>query len=207
MKRLGLAFSIGITITLGLFYFMSALISMGKDYQKNADVENVIDFVRIKPRDTLDIRNRKMPKKPPEPKKPPQINRIKIAKADTPKTPQMNLNIPKLNLPVSLGKGPFLGQAGAGSNDAATMPLVRIEPQYPRKAAMTGTEGWVILKFDITPAGTVDNVKILQSQPRRVFDSAARRALLKWKYKPKFMGGKPVSQSDNKVKIDFRLEG
>jgi protein TonB len=50
---------------------------------------------------------------------------------------------------------------------------------------MKGQEGWVLLEFDITEVGTVDNVKVIESEPRRVFDSSARRALLKWKYKPK----------------------
>ncbi|MDC0980465.1 energy transducer TonB, partial [Bdellovibrionales bacterium] len=87
------------------------------------------------------------------------------------------------------------------------LPLVRIEPQYPRKAAMSGKQGWVLLKFDITPMGSVNQIEILDSKPRRIFNMAAKRALLKWKYRPKIVDGKAVSQLDNKVRIEFRLEG
>jgi protein TonB len=87
------------------------------------------------------------------------------------------------------------------------MPLVRIEPQYPRKAAMRGTQGWVLLSFDITEKGTVENVNVVKSKPKRVFDRAAIKALVRWKYRPKVKDGKPVAQANNKIQLDFKLEG
>lgn len=71
---------------------------------------------------------------------------------------------------------------------------------------MQGVQGWVRLKFDITSMGTVDNVKVLASKPRRIFDMAAKRALLKWKYKPKMEEGKAVAQQGEMVQLDFKLE-
>ena len=43
---------------------------------------------------------------------------------------------------------------------------------------MTGKEGWVQLKYDVTETGSVDNVVVLKSQPRRLFNQAAKRPYL-----------------------------
>ena len=127
--------------------------------------------------------------------------------ADKPHKPQMKMN-PSLNIKGALkGSGPSLG-AGGGIGGSGVTPIVRIEPQYPRKAAMQGIEGWVRLRFDITALGTVDNVKVLDSNPRKIFDMAAKRALYKWKYKPKTDDqGRAVAQPGEKVQLDFKLEG
>lgn len=115
------------------------------------------------------------------------------------------MNLPNLSTSLK-GNGPYLGQAGAGTAGTASTPVVRIEPQYPRKAAMQGIQGWVRLSFDITAMGTVENVEVLDSQPKRIFDMEAKRALLKWKYKPKMEDGKAVPQKGEKVQLDFKLE-
>ncbi len=209
MKRLGYSFLAGAVVTVGLFYLMASLISGGHKLPEKDGSENFIEFLRVKNNDNLQTRDRKRPKKPKDPEKPPQSPKLKIADNQKPTKPQMAMNAPKMSNPLALGDGPFLGQAGAGgaSGSSDVVPLVRIEPQYPRKAAMQGKQGWVLLSFDITETGAVDNIKVLKSNPRRVFDSAARRALRKWKYKPQMVDGKPSRRSNLKVQLDFKLEG
>jgi protein TonB len=84
-------------------------------------------------------------------------------------------------------------------------PIVRVEPKYPTMAARDGTEGWVKLSFSITPSGTVNNIQILDAQPKRTFNQAARRALAKWKYKPNIQAGKAQAQDGMMVMLDFKL--
>ena len=193
----------GLGVSLSLFYLMSQLISGGANLNKSDDTENFIEFVRIKRESVVQERKRQLPKKPPEPKKPPPPQKMSLA-AEQPSKPMMKMNIPKLNAALK-GSGPYLGAAGSGGNSGLT-PIVRIEPQYPRKAAMQGIQGWVVLQFDITEAGAVSNVSILDAKPKRIFNMAAKRALLKWKYKPPVVDGKPVAQKGEKVQLDFKLE-
>ena len=193
----------GIGVSLSLFYLMSQLISGGQNLNKSDDSENFIEFVRVKRDTTTQERKRQLPKKPPEPKKPPPPQKLNVA-ADQPNKPQMKMNLPKLSTSLK-GNGPYLGGAGGGGGSGVT-PIVRIEPQYPRKAAMQGIQGWVQLSFDITAMGTVNNVQVLNSKPKRIFDMAAKRALLKWKYKPKMEDGKAVPQPGEKVQLEFKLE-
>lgn len=203
LQRVLKASASGVAVSLSLFYLMSQLVSGGANLNKSDDTENFIEFVRIKKDSVVQERKRQLPKKPPEPKKPPPPQKMSIA-ADQPNKPVMKMNVPKLNAALK-GNGPYLGPAGAGGNSGLT-PVVRIEPQYPRKAAMQGIEGWVVLKFDITTLGTVANVSIIDAKPKRIFDMNAKRAVLKWKYKPQMEDGKPVAVSGQQVQLDFKLD-
>jgi protein TonB len=84
-------------------------------------------------------------------------------------------------------------------------PIVRVEPKYPAIAAREGIEGWVKLSFSVTPSGTVSNIQVLDAEPKRTFNQAARRALAKWKYKPNIQAGKAQAQDGMMVMLDFKL--
>ncbi|PKG86240.1 hypothetical protein CXF85_00575 [Colwellia sp. 75C3] len=62
-------------------------------------------------------------------------------------------------------------------------PTQRIEPKYPIAAAEAGTEGSVVLKFDVEADGTVSHVEVVNAKPAYVFDKSAVRALKQWRYK------------------------
>ena len=102
---------------------------------------------------------------------------------------------------ISTGISPNLGM-----DDGTARPIVRVEPKYPAAAARDGKEGWVKLSFSISTQGTVANIKVVESDPKRVFDQAARRALAKWKYKPNMVQGKPQPQDGMVVMLDFKLD-
>jgi protein TonB len=97
-----------------------------------------------------------------------------------------------------------IGRSGGADRDA--VPLVRIEPDYPMQARQRGQEGWVVLEFTISTAGTVKDVEVVASEPGSVFDRAAVQAVRKWKYNPKVVDGKPVERSGMKVRLDFEME-
>lgn len=201
----------GITITLGLFYLMAALISGGQDLKKSDDTENFIEFVRLRRDDVVQERKRELPKKP-EPQQKPEAPQTMASAAEKPSAASPmanNMDLPKLDTALK-GNGPYLGPGGGGSGTGGggtgVTPIVRLDPQYPRKAAMQGIQGWVRLSFDITELGTVENVRVLDSSPKQIFDMEAKRALLKWKYRPKMEDGKAVPQKGEMVQLDFKLE-
>ncbi|RHW75478.1 TonB family protein [Colwellia sp. RSH04] len=79
-------------------------------------------------------------------------------------------------------------------------PVIRIEPKYPTKAAKEGTEGAVVLKFDINADGNVKNVSVVKALPKGVFDKVAKVALRQWKYEPS-----DSYHKDQLVQLDFRM--
>ncbi len=122
--------------------------------------------------------------------------------------PNLQMDMPRLSTSGVAG-GPFIGGVGRGGTgvsqgDGDLIPLVKIAPRYPRKAAVAGKEGWVKVEFTVTELGTVTDVKILDSKPRRLFDRAAKRAILKWKFKPRVVDGKPVPRRAVQT-IEFKL--
>lgn len=94
----------------------------------------------------------------------------------------------------------------SGQKDMQASPQFRVDPSFPQEALRDGIEGWVKLGFTVASNGTVQDIHIISAEPKRVFDRAARRALSKWKYKPKIENGVPVAQHDMFVVLDFRFE-
>ncbi|RFF30304.1 energy transducer TonB [Wenzhouxiangella sediminis] len=116
------------------------------------------------------------------------------------------LDMPDLDLSMS-GTGPFLGSMSQADRNAEgdVVPLVRIQPQYPRDAAVAQIEGYVTIQFTIDETGSVRSPRVIDSQPPRVFDREAIRAILRWKFKPRVVDGQAVERQATQT-IDFSLD-
>lgn len=89
---------------------------------------------------------------------------------------------------------PATSVATSTSPQAKDFQLVkRVNPNYPAQALRARTEGWVELSFTITVNGDVEGVEVVNSEPRRIFDRDAIRALSQWKFSPRIENGKPVA--------------
>jgi len=105
--------------------------------------------------------------------------------------------------PVSAGIG---DPSSAMMRDGDATPIVRIEPKYPVQAARDGINGYVVMRFSIMEDGSVDEVEVIEAEPKRIFDKEAIRALKRWKYSPKIENGKALKQPGIKVRLDFNLD-
>jgi protein TonB len=90
--------------------------------------------------------------------------------------------------------------------DGGARPIVRIQPKYPISAAKDGIQGWVKLLFSISTSGNVENIQIADAKPKRIFNSAAKKALSKWKYKPNIVDGQAQRQEGLSVMLEFTLD-
>jgi len=86
------------------------------------------------------------------------------------------------------------------------VPLVRHNPQYPARALARGVEGQVQVKFDVTAAGVVENVSVVESSDAQ-FDDATVEAVAQWRYLPRIAAGKRVASEGVRTMIRFALEG
>ena len=203
-QKLPVLLFVSFLISLVIFYFMSALILPDSSLQKRAIPDTSVHFLMSGELDDLRIRDRKLPEKPKPEEAPPSSPKLKIQSTEIEKL-ELETKLSNLDLSELSDTGLMAGGI-AGSQDKEAIPSFRVDPIYPRGAAMQGVEGFVILKFDISETGSTTNISVLQSRPPQIFNSSAIQALRKWKYKPKINEGKPVVQKNLKVRLDFKLE-
>ncbi|RMD86057.1 MAG: energy transducer TonB [Candidatus Dadabacteria bacterium] len=189
-------------VTLGVFYEMQALIASRSHEREIARPRMKVEFVRLRRDSELQLKQRTLPQKeaPPPPPPAPDVDLSDVPERFEPGDLGV---VPVFEPELDLAGGPYLGAAPA---DTDVIPMVRVNPQYPIAAAERGIEGWVLVRFTITPSGTVKDPEVIDSHPPGVFDRAALRAIRKWKYKPKIVDGKPVERRGVTVRLKFELE-
>ena len=203
MVRALISILLGVVITFGLFVFMSELIAKGGRPPEGPSSNTVIEIVMDKPKSSVQQRKRIPPPPPPPPKTPPKTPPAEPDPVDN-STGGISLQVPDVQV-----EGSSISLSGPGANlsrDGDATPIVRIEPKYPIKAARDGKEGWVKMSFTINEIGGVEDVKVIEAQPKRLFDKEAKRALRKWKYKPKIVDGKAEKQPGLQVVLEFKLD-
>jgi len=166
-----------------------------------------LNFLRnIRPSE-VNERERKKPKTPPKVQKQPEVPKPKVAKVNKPNNSTPKMAAVPMVAGLDLGSGAFVGGVGGGggNSDSDIVPIVKVQPQYPREAGMKGLEGFVQLNVDIQKDGSVSNVRIVNSNPRRIFDRAAVRAASKYKYRPQIRDGKTTVVKNHGIQIDFRI--
>lgn len=193
-----------IVLSLCLFYLMQYLITGSGQHINQVANYSTLDFIRLKRDEQSQARKRQLPPKTKTTKRPPTPKIEAVSENIKPLMPELNMDIPKLGA-FKLGTGPFLGDINELKSDSDIIPLVRVEPRYPRKAARAGKQGWVKLEFTIAEDGSVIDAKVVDAKPKRTFNREAIRAIQRWKFKPKIVNGKPVKQTASQV-IDFKLE-
>ncbi|GIU38734.1 protein TonB [Shewanella hafniensis] len=182
-------------ITLGLFVFMAQLINKPQTVTGQASDAPQINILMTK-RTPIPPKE----KTKPEPPKPiPARERVSVPG----ETSESLAFTPEIFMPEMPTQTTLYTQSAM---TAEALPVVQVSPRYPIDAAQSGKEGYVVVGFDITADGTVSNVRVLDANPKRVFDKAALSAVQNWKYKPKFDAGKAVAQLNQQVQLDFKLD-
>lgn len=190
-----------------LFALMDFLISGETELEKAEGSRSYLNFIRIDPaKEDIRTKDRRLPEPPPPPDAPPETPDFS-ADMDMVNT-ELSMGMPSIGVPMNDGSGPYLGTLQSGQGlagfDTDVIPVVQIAPTYPRAAKQSGMEGSVTMEVLIRPDGTVSDVKVMESDPPRIFDRAAIAAMRKWKFRPKIVDGNPVAQRARQT-IEFSL--
>ena len=195
----------GVIMALLLFLLMHALIGGRDGFKRPEDTGRVVDFVRVRAEEIVQTRDRQVPKKPPPPDKPPPPPQLQTQAPQQQVRQVLDIETPDISVGVTGGPVVAAGwQSGDNMGDGDIVPIVRIEPSYPRDAAMKGIEGYVKVMLTILPDGSVGDAQVIEANPPRVFNREAIRAVLRWKFKPRIVDGQAVSRQAEQT-IDFSL--
>lgn len=189
----------GTLVTLGLLFIMHLLIEFGEEAISKQSVRHTLDFVRVKRNENLNTEDI-TPEKPPRPPEvPPEMPPQDLDNTD-PNAPTINIPPPTVASNVDIG-----GPGGMNIAEGDYLPIVRVAPVYPARALSRGIEGYVDMSFTVTTTGTVRDPIVVFSTSS-LFDRAATRAVLKFKYKPRVVDGQPVEVPGVKTRITFKIE-
>ena len=198
LARYGIAILLGALITASLLFTMQFLISHGRSALTDARSFHFLDFVRVQ-REEVVSRKKPKPKKPPTPDQPPPD-------MPPPQQDAVNPNAGVIGVaPVSTSADVSIGGFGLAVSDGDYLPIVKVEPVYPRRAMSRGMSGHVIVEFTVTRTGTVRDPFVVESTSS-IFERAALAAVLKFKYKPRVVDGEPIEVAGVQNKITFVLE-
>ncbi|MGK7296533.1 MAG: energy transducer TonB [Candidatus Wenzhouxiangella sp. M2_3B_020] len=192
-------------VTIAAFYLMHRLIAGAEGDRERLEPPPGIRFGPVDIEQEIVTKERRKPEPPPPPDTPPPPPDIQVSEVQQTPRQMPDMQMPELNLGVGAGP-PVLGNVGMDRKaEGDVVPLVRIAPQYPRDAQMNMIEGYVTIEFTITETGSVRDPRVVESKPPRVFDRAAIRAILRWKFKPRVVDGTAIARRATQT-IEFNLD-
>ncbi|MEK6805302.1 MAG: TonB family protein [Pseudomonadota bacterium] len=119
----------------------------------------------------------------------------------------------KIGSGSKLGGGAFGGFARGGGGGAGggfgrgegfvgkdLIPLSTARPQFPEYAYRRSIEGWVEVVFTVMPSGRVQDVKIIDANPKGVFEATTVESVSNWIY------AEHSKARSVKQRVDFKLE-
>jgi protein TonB len=95
--------------------------------------------------------------------------------------------------------------AGPGLSDGPLVNIIKVQPRYPAAAQTRGIEGTVLVQFDVTPSGAVENVVVIESS-NSIFNKAAIEATYRFKYRPKVVDGTSYGTRGLQQQFRFNMD-
>ncbi len=80
-------------------------------------------------------------------------------------------------------------RAAGGGGKFNPSAISRSHPPYPSAARASRTEGFVVVRYTVSPSGSVTSVSVVSSSPPGVFNGVTVSAVRSWRFRPSASGG------------------
>lgn len=202
--RVGIATALSVVVTLGLLFLMQSLINEDLGQDEAPESRRIAD-IRMPDTDIETQYEASKPNKPDQPEnQPPDVPEPEF---DSPDVDSGALNMAAPGMDMNMG----MGTGGNFSGDGEYMPIVAVAPEYPRRAASRGVEGFVTVEFTVTTNGSTRDVRVVdavdtEGRETSIFNRAAIRAAERFKFRPRVIDGEPVEVAGVSYRFVFELE-
>ena len=190
--RLLIGIPAAVIVVGALFLVMWGLIADTEvDLGEEKDPVNISITQKLQDTEIVDQRKFERPQLDDVPPPPPAIDRANFE----PTVEGVQAKAPSFEADVDVGS--------AFNPDRDAQPLVRVPPSgFERCLSGRGGEEVVVLEFDVTPAGQVTNVNVVNSTDS-CYNRYAVRSAEKWKYQPKIVEGEQAWRRGVRTQIKF----
>lgn len=177
LKMLGSTLAASFVLTISIFFIMQWLIDVGDVELDNTSIKIADVTMPERELELLMDMERPQEEEPPPETMPPEFDMTPPAEVDS-SAARPNLG--------------FKGKKAGVFADGSYVPIFQVPPVYPRRALERGIEGCVMLKFTVTKVGSTRDPSVEWAVPPGIFDRAAMRSALKYKYKPQIRDGEAI---------------
>ena len=191
LKMLGSTLAASFVLTISIFFIMQWLIDVGDVELDNTSIKIADVTMPERELELLMDMERPQEEEPPPETMPPEFDMTPPAEVDS-SAARPNLG--------------FKGKKAGVFADGSYVPIFQVPPVYPRRALERGIEGCVMLKFTVTKVGSTRDPSVEWAVPPGIFDSAAMRSALKYKYKPQIRDGEAIEVPNVRTVVIFKIE-
>ena len=219
---------LAVAVSLGLFWLMQWLISPPQGAEQKPQQKPAIQIMRLDeppppPEQTAQANAGGGSAAPPDPPPVPGVDRPSGIAIPAPEV-DSDVVLPDLEFKTDFSSKTGLGESfggygGGGSGGGAgggagggygsgsgagrgggrdLVPLSTARPQIPREACERNIEGYAVARFNVTPRGKVTNVRILDAEPRGMFERPMVKSLENWLYQ--------ATDSDKAFDVTWKFE-
>jgi len=187
---------LGATVTAGLLLLMHTLIETSHGAVVVDAPRHEINFVRVKKESKLHTIDDRLPD-PIEVVDPPPISPVN----------EWEPGAAKVTIPISERPEVPAGAAvlSGRTMDGPLVSIVSVQPAYPVTASQRGLEGFVVVQFDVTETGLVENVSVVDSS-HSLFEKSAVRAAYRARFKPRVVEGQALASKGLQRLFTFEMK-
>ena len=92
------------------------------------------------------------------------------------------------------------------AEDGQIAATKEVAPAYPKVALSRKHTGWAVVEYSVNKKGRATNVVVTDSEPAKVFDRAARKAILMSRFEVPMADGEPTVAENQIKKFVFELD-
>ncbi len=199
--RYAVAIGLGLVATLVVLFIMQVLVASPQAKLDESGTRHFVDFVRVERQETLQTKERRREKPVAPDSPPPQSVQPRVDAMDE---AQVSVAIP--SAPMDVGVEMSISGLGLVASDGDYLPIVKIAPVYPASAQARGIEGYCLVEYTVTSAGTTRDPVVIEADPPGIFNKVSLAAALKFKYRPRVVDGEPIEVLGVRNLFRYELE-